>query len=42
MAKMLDELDLNILKKLKENSLKPFVKIARELNVSEGRSEERR
>ncbi|PSN82521.1 hypothetical protein B9Q11_02755 [Candidatus Marsarchaeota G2 archaeon ECH_B_SAG-F08] len=36
MAKMLDELDLNILKKLKENSLKPFVKIARELNVSEG------
>jgi Transcriptional regulators len=35
-AKMLDELDLNILKKLKENSLKPFVKIARELNVSEG------
>jgi len=33
---MLDELDLNILKKLKENSLKPFVKIARELNVSEG------
>jgi DNA-binding Lrp family transcriptional regulator len=32
----LDELDKRLLKKMKENCIKPFVKIAQELGVTEG------
>lgn len=33
---VLDELDEKILRKLRENAIKPFVKIAQELGVTEG------
>jgi DNA-binding Lrp family transcriptional regulator len=32
----LDELDLRILRKLRENCIRPFVRLARELGVAEG------
>jgi Lrp/AsnC family transcriptional regulator for asnA, asnC and gidA len=35
-TKKLDELDNKILAKLRQNAMKPFVKIARELGVTEG------
>ncbi|MER3601691.1 MAG: transcriptional regulator [Nitrososphaerota archaeon] len=33
---LLDELDLKILRKLKENCIRPFVRLAKELGVAEG------